>query len=141
MNNTAAKRRDLLFFLLLVVMIHVALRKKQLPEAHPTLFAPANRADTAYVDFHEPDPLLLERFEVLQNKIAIALKSPHIASDSKEDLLRTQKRLHHIITSYRNTHPALALLGPIASTGIVLKEQSLEKDIAKLESLLANLHS
>lgn len=141
MKNTTAKRRDFIFFLLMIVMIKVALDKKQLPQADSSLFAPANNSTVDNSPFHEPDHKLMERLTSLRNQTQKALQAPDLEPHKEKALLNTQKRLSYLLDSYTHSSPALALLGPIASTGIVLKEQSIEKELNEIEARLADLRS
>ncbi len=141
MKNTTAKRRDFLFLLLMIVMIKVALSKKQLPQAYPSLFAPANKSDAGHLSFHEPDHKLMDRLTFLRDQAQKALQAPDLEPRKKEGLLGTQKRLSELLDTATYSSPALALLGPIASTGIVLKEQSIEKELNEIEDRLADLRS
>jgi hypothetical protein len=134
MKNATAKRRDFIFFLLLVIMVRVALSKKQLPQANPSLFAPANMADTGSSSFHEPDQKLMKRLAHLNDTVGIALITSDLTPEKRASLLATQKRLSYLLHKYEYTSPAFVLLGPIASTGIVLQEQSLEKELVEIES-------
>lgn len=136
MSNATAKRRDFVFFLLLVIMIKVALSKKELPQAHPAIFAPANKADMGASTFHEPDRELMDRLSRLSDQVETALLTPDITPEKKETLEATHERLTYLLHKYEYTSPAFVLLGPIASTGMVLQEQSLEKELNKIEGQL-----
>ena len=96
MNNATAKRRDLLFFILLIVMIQVALSKKELPKNHPALFAPANKAENAST-FHELDQELMDRLASLRSRVKSALSAHNITQKQKEKLTATYERLAYLL--------------------------------------------
>lgn len=179
MMKLTATRRDLIFLILLIVMIKVALNKKQAPHMHPVIYAPANHpyndfdssqqkeedlpdrdadisdlertqeeeaeeladeqasgdmsialADTEEKNvIHQPDKHIMYHLNTLFDQLNDILTFVDPTSQEVAQLKGVRQRLLHLKRSYQHTSPAIVLLGPIGSAGIVFKEQKLEKEL------------
>ena len=181
MMKLTATRRDLIFLILLIVMIKVALNKKQVPQTHPIIYAPANHiydhddfdsyqqekalpnrdahisdlertqeeeaeemadeqasgdmsialaTDTEEKNvIHQPDKHIMHHLNTLFDQLDDVLTFVDAASQEVAQLKGVKQRLLHLKRTYQHTSPAIVLLGPIGSAGIVFKEQKLEKEL------------
>jgi len=136
--------RDLLFAILLLALIHHVVKDDNYTkvEVQPSV---SQQAFTA----HEVDPEIVARIDRLEEKLVLIhqelerLKSESVTAQlpqKTEELENSIKEIGDIQESvdaikgeYQATSPALAFLGPIGSTSIVLKEKQLEKKL--LESI------
>ena len=145
--KTTTKYRDLLLFIALLCMVKVAWN---LPSKHslaqPMLTAtssdqevPAEHTVTKEFSIHEADPDVLSQIEDLQKQIDQAIELVETSSTQAALLQSMKQRLTQFKREYKYTSPAVALLGPIGYTGIVVKEQRIEKGILKITNALNSI--
>ncbi len=141
--NISSKQRDILFFVVLIFMVRVAWKSYHASARNHTPVVSAfkeepreQHAKTKAFSIHEADPNVLARIKALQKQIdqTIALVQP--ATVKAAELQSMKQRLFQLHRTYKHTSPAVALLGPIGYTGIVLKEQRAENDILEISNKL-----
>ena len=81
---------------------------------------------------HEQDENLVDSIMLIQKHVAILLdKIPH-ATEQEAQLQSISQRLTQLKKECQITSPAIALLGPIGTTGIVIKENEIEKNLLQI---------
>lgn len=92
---------------------------------------------------HEVDQNILKQIECAQGQIKQALDVAQPTSLDSAQLRSLQQKLVHLRKQYQSTSPAVALLGPLGTAAIVLKEADLEKEllhtVKKVSSIIHNL--
>ena len=88
---------------------------------------------------HEVDQNVLTQIKELQTQVDRAIQLIEPSSTEAAQLESMKQRLIQFKREYKHTSPALALLGPIGYTGIVIKEQRIEKGILKITNALNNI--
>ncbi len=147
--KTATKYRDLLLFTALLLMVKAAwnlpsrrsLEQPILTSSTSTNEEPAEEATKKPFSVHEVDQDVLDQIKDLQTHIdqTIALVEPSSIQAAQLESMR--QRLIQFKREYKHTSPAVALLGPIGYTGIVVKERRIERGILKIvNSLNSILH-
>ncbi|TET33778.1 hypothetical protein E3J61_03700 [Candidatus Dependentiae bacterium] len=91
---------------------------------------------------HEVDQDVLALIKDLQTQIDQAIELVQPSTTQAAQLASMKQRLVQFKREYKHTSPAVALLGPIGYTGIVVKEHRIEKGILKITNTLNSiLHS
>lgn len=92
---------------------------------------------------HEPDKHIMYHLNTLLEQIDDALIFVNPTNQEAAQIKGIRQRLVHLKHTYQHTSPAIVLLGPIGSTGIVFKEQELENELLRtahrLETMLYQL--
>ena len=78
---------------------------------------------------HEVDESVIKQIELAQSQINTALTHINPTSLDATQLRSLQQRLVYLRVQYQHTSPAVALLGPLGTAAIVLKEGALEKEL------------
>lgn len=88
---------------------------------------------------HQPNEDALNQVEIAQKQIALLI--PFIKPTTKQSaqLQSMRQRLIQLKKELKNTSPAIALLGPIGTTGIVLKENEIEKNLLKIVNMIRTI--
>ncbi len=152
MIKLTAMRRDFIFLVLLVVMVRVAFQHQKDTSEAPILYAAANHhpdpfqhaeKDTTYSRdiylslgdnepfFHPPDKHVMYQIDSLFDQLTHLITSLQNPSQEMVELKGMRERILYLKRKYQHTSPAILLLGPIGSTGVVLQEQELEKELLK----------
>lgn len=147
----SSRQRDLIFFAALLLMVKAAWNLSiKKPKDSSTTATPTTTVGNSLsqpsqphtkqtkgsqddpFSVHEVDQHVLEQIDYIQKQVDLTL--PLISSSTLEcaQLQSMKQRLMQLKRSYQHTSPAVALLGPIGYTGIVLKEQKAERDILKM---------
>lgn len=100
------------------------------PEQQPT--------DASFV-VHEANSNIIEHIETAQHQINQLLALVKPATKQAAQLKSMQQRLTQLKKEYKNTSPAIALLGPIGTAGIVLKENALEKNLLRMVNMTRSI--
>lgn len=132
--------RDAIFLLLLIAGVHIILERnskiyiQQLKNAYST---------------HEIDPHFLTQIELLHHQLQTVVtfldkvNNKELNEKFGQKLIAMKDNAAEIFKKYGRRRPAVALLGPIGTLGIVMTEQELEKKVLELahdtEKLLHNL--
>ena len=88
---------------------------------------------------HEADQDVLALIKDLQTQIDQAIELVQPSTTQAAQLESMRQRLIQFEREYKYTSPAVALLGPIGYTGIVIKEQRIEKGILKITNTLNSI--
>jgi hypothetical protein len=99
----------------------VSLQEETSVESSPGQFA-----------IHEVDQDIVQQIETAQAHINQLLKIVRQTSKQAAQLHSMQQRLAQLKKEYQRTCPAIALLGPIGTAGIVLKETTIEKNLLRM---------
>ncbi len=78
---------------------------------------------------HQPDEHIMYHLNTLFDQLNNILTFVDSTSEKVTQLKGVKQRLLHLKHTYQHTSPAIVLLGPIGSVGIVFKEQKLEKEL------------
>jgi hypothetical protein len=142
--KSSTNYRDLILFAALLFMVKMAwnlpnrrsLEQQMLTASTSTDTKPVE--DTAQKQFsvHEVDQNVLTQIKELQTQVDQAIQLIEPSSTEAAQLESMKQRLVQFKREYKHTSPALALLGPIGYTGIVIKEQRIEKGILKITNAL-----
>lgn len=157
MNNQGIKR-DVLLVLALVILGKMALRYKDKEPVIPTLVQNSvtksidlpvdNQSESCVTQasfeqpgqpeaepiqvafaFHEIDQNILKQMDITLEHINQALTCVPPASYHTMQLDSFKHRVTQMRKSYQHTSPGVALLGPFASTGLVIKEQKIKNEL------------
>lgn len=126
--------RDIIFLTMLVILVFIII------DRNGDIYI---RQIKNLYDVHEVDPIFLEqakesRAQVM--KLRRSLEASHkLTEDLEKELFYIQGNVDDIATKYEKNSPALVLLGPIGTTGIVLKEQELEKKLLKMVNKIGSV--
>ena len=91
---------------------------------------------------HEPDQDTLKYIETAHAHIEHIISLIKPTAKESAQLLSMRQRLVQLKKEYKSTSPAIALLGPIGTMGVVFKENELEKNLLRLvNSIRAILQS
>ena len=88
---------------------------------------------------HEVDQNVLKQIDCTRNQIEKALELTQPASLDAAQLHSLQQKLSQLRVQYTRTSPAVAMLGPLGTAAIVLKEQELENALLAIVHKLATL--
>lgn len=128
-NNKVLK--DLLCLLLLISFIKYAFDLQKYKQCNNVNSNANKKIEDRYL-IHELDAQFLKSIETTENHVQTLINF-FTVQDSDSHYQTTLKKLKNIIThinsKYKKNSPALALLGPIGTTSIVLKERELEKEL------------
>ncbi len=80
-------------------------------------------------EVHEVDSHVIKQIECAQNQIDTALEYIKPTSLDAAQLRSLQHKLAQLRQKYSHTSPAVALLGPLGTAAIVLKEEQLENEL------------
>ena len=166
MIKLSDKKRDILFFGLLIALINIAINQPKKTFEHPVLYAPAEQTrsiasvpetddsaiqeETMVFDSnadnsikatlsqttHAIDQEMLNHIELAQSHIDQLNGFIKPATKKNTQLKSIAQRLVQLKRAYRHTSPAIALLGPIGTAGIILKETELEKNFLKIVNVM-----
>lgn len=165
MINIGGIKRDLLLLGSLALMVKVAMDRQKTEVIAPVLYAPAKQSaalkaiaipsaeaaapvatnmapeattpstpSAAFV-VHEANANIMEQIEVAQTHINKLLTIVPPTTKQAAQLKSMQQRIVQLKKEYKNTSPAIALLGPIGTAGIVLKENELEKNLLRMVNM------
>ncbi len=163
MMNIGGIKRDLLLLGSLTLMIKVAMNRQQPEVIAPVLYAPAQQssvlrsvttlpeqasqavatkmaptvkgATPLSFEVHETNPDIMKQIETAQTQINQLLMLVKPATKQAAQLKSMQQRLTQLKKEYKSTSPAIALLGPIGTAGIVLKENELERNLLRMVNM------
>ena len=85
---------------------------------------------------HEADQNVISQMKDLQKQIDHAIELVQPSTTQAARLQSMNQRLAQFRREYKYTSPAVALLGPIGYTGVVIKEQRIEKGVLKIINAL-----
>lgn len=169
MVNAGSVKRDLLLLGSLILMVKVAMDRQKTEVIAPVLYAPAKQSvalkkapitrtivvpqpEAPMVEAHEestptPEPFVVHeanadivaQIETAQAQINQLLTIVKPTTKHAAQLKSMQQRLAQLKKEYKNTSPAIALLGPIGTAGIVLKENELEKSLLRMVNLTRSI--
>lgn len=132
--------RDLLFAFMLLALIHHVTRE----ESYTAVEVKQRTIIQQPFVAHEVDPETIARIDRLEEQLALMQQQlERLKNESKdnkdlpakqledfvEEIGEIQEKVVTIKGEYQTTSPALAFLGPLGSTSIVLKEKQLEKKL------------
>ena len=145
--KTTKNYRDMILLAALLFMVKAAWKlpsRRSLEQ--PILTAPVGTNEepteqTTVKSFsvHEVDQNILAQIKDLQTQIDQAIKLIESSSTQAAQLQSMKQRLAQFRREYKHTSPAVALLGPIGYTGIVVKEHRIEKGILKITNTLNSI--
>ena len=143
--KSSSKYRDLFLLTGLLFMVKAAWNlpsKRSLTQ--PVLTESVTTNETAAeqekpFSVHEPDQNILDSMKDLQKQIDQAFKHVEPSSTQAAHLQSMKQRLAQFQREYKYTSPAVALLGPIGYTGVVVKEQRIEKGVLKIINTLNSI--
>ncbi len=108
----------------------------------------AQQADDMVLNFddeqdlvHPPEKHIMEQLNDLLAQVDTNIQTFDQRKPEAANLKGIRHRLLYLRRKYQHTSPAIVLLGPIGTTGIVLQEQQLEKELAKIETSLQKILS
>lgn len=104
-----------------------------------TFQEPAAQAEGKSFSIYEVDQNVLTLIKDLQTQIDQAIELVQPSTTQAAQLESMKQRLAQFRREYKYTSPAVALLGPIGYTGIVVKEQRIEKGILKITNTLNSI--
>jgi hypothetical protein len=90
-------------------------------------------------EVHEANADIVQQIETAQTQINQLLALVKPTTKHAAQLKSMQQRLTQLKKEYKNTSPAIALLGPIGTAGIVLKENELEKSLLRMVNLTRSI--
>lgn len=124
--------RDIIFALALALLVHLAFEnelQKHVQSPLTTLHRAAPSSSEHEYIVHTPDQTILDRIHALQENIKLELQNhPH-----HRDFIALSKQVEKLAHDYTHTSGATALLGPIGTAGVVLKERKLEEALTHFE--------
>ena len=145
--KTTKNYRDMILLATLLFMVKAAWNlpsKRSLEQ--PILTAPINtneepaeQAENKSFSVHEVDQDVLALIKDLQTQIDQAIELVQPSTTQATQLESMKQRLAQFRREYKYTSPAVALLGPIGYTGIVVKEHRIEKGILKITNTLNSI--
>ena len=145
--KTTKNYRDMILLAALLFMVKAAWKlpsRRSLEQ--PILTAPvgtneepAVQAKRKSFSVHEVDQNILAQIKDLQTQIDQAIELIEPSTTPAAQLESMKQRLAQFRREYKHTSPAVALLGPIGYTGIVVKEQRIEKGILKITNTLNSI--
>ena len=145
--KTTKNYRDMILLATLLFMVRAAWNlpsKRSLEQ--PILTAPINtneesaeQAEDKSFSVHEVDQDVLALIKDLQTQIDQAIELVQPSTTQAAQLESMKQRLVQFKREYKHTSPAVALLGPIGYTGIVVKEHRIEKGILKITNTLNSI--
>jgi len=145
--KTTKNYRDMILLATLLFMVKAAWNlpsKRSLEQ--PILTAPINtneesaeQAEDKSFSVHEVDQDVLALIKDLQTQIDQAIELVQPSTTQAAQLESMKQRLVQFKREYKHTSPAVALLGPIGYTGIVVKEHRIEKGILKITNTLNSI--
>jgi cell division protein FtsB len=113
--------RDFIFLTLLFLLIYFARKNKKKKIKKPI-------AQNSFV-FHEIDTAFIDTIKKIEHYTKIAYNKDFFSKAYADEIIM---QLQQIKKKYTTTSPATALLGPIGTTAIVLKEQRLKTQVLKI---------
>ena len=116
----------------------IALLDEENPDEKERIDEPENLADEL-LSFHEADQHILKQIDLAKEQINEALAFFSYPKIEIAQLHSLKQQLVHLKRQYQYTSPAIALLGPIGSAGVVLKEQKLEKLVLKTVNAIGQI--
>ncbi len=90
-------------------------------------------------EVHQVSADIVEQIDTAQTHINQLLLLVKPATKQAAQLKSMQQRLMQLKKEYKNTSPAIALLGPIGTAGIILKENELEKSLLRMVNLTRSI--
>lgn len=168
MENQSSAKRDFLFLVALIIMVKVAMDRKMGPNNRPVLYGPAeqirsmplemvendtddqtlnesdelaqneSKEDSVFVA-HEPDQNIFEYIKEAQTQIQALKKITPATSKQSAQLESIAHRLVQLKNQYAKTSPGIALLGPIGTAGIIVKENELDKNLLKMVRMIRSI--
>lgn len=115
-HTISSRIRDILIFILLVLLVRFALQRN------------AKEGDKPFV-IHEIDPQMATYLTQALQQFEHYLKLPMLSDDDVLETTAALERIENIEKKYMHTSPAIALLGPLGTTSVVLKERNLENQL------------
>jgi hypothetical protein len=88
---------------------------------------------------HELDIDFIDQIYTAQRQLHVLEQHPVYAHEYADDLAEIKRQLTTIEEKYKKNSPGLALLGPIGSAAIVVKEKGLEQKLLKTVNDLSNI--
>ncbi len=131
-NNWA---RDALFFITLILLSR-SIANRTIIEGNRV----AKVLENSIV--HEVDIAVLEQAQQLTHQIEAitkALKKTDPTAELEEKLQQLLVELDQLSAQYKKNSPALALLGPIGTAAIVIKEQGLERKLLETIDVVGSI--
>ncbi len=95
-------------------------------------------AETPF-EVHEANIDIITQIETAQTQINQLLAIVKPTTKQAAQLKSMQQRLTQLKREYKNTSPAIALLGPIGTAGIVIKENELEKSLLRMVNVTRSI--
>jgi len=149
--KSSTKNRDLILLAALLFMLKAAWNLPSKRSIEQAAFAesvstevpvpPIEHTASKPFSVHEVDQDVLTQLKDLHQQIEQTMKLIEPSSTQAAQLESMRQRLIQFKREYKHTSPAVALLGPIGYTGIVVKERRIEKGILKIvNSLNSILH-
>jgi hypothetical protein len=127
--------RDIFCLLLLIGLSRYAVQR--IYQDHTQAYRAQVSAEPFTV--HELNQAFLIQLEAAKAQVQQAAQKVSINTQRAAEVQAIAQELETIYHKYTNNSPALALLGPIGTTAIVLKEYELEKRLRKALSKLGSL--
>ena len=145
--KTTKNYRDMILLATLLFMVKAAwnlpskrsLEQPILTASVSTQEEPAEQMAKKSFSVHEVDQNVLALIKDLQTQIDQAIELVQPSTTQAAQLASMKQRLVQFRREYKHTSPAVALLGPIGYTGIVVKEQRIEKGILKITNTLNSI--
>lgn len=145
--KTTKNYRDMILLAALLFMVRAAwnlpsrrsLEQPILTAPVSTNEEPAAQAENKSFSVHEVDQDVLALIKDLQTQIDQAIELVPPSTTQAAQLESMRQRLMQFEREYKYTSPAVALLGPIGYTGIVIKEHRIEKGILKITNTLNSI--
>lgn len=137
LEQTPSALRDALMLLLLVLLAHHAIKR-----ACKIVYRNSSQTIAQQSSFtvHEVDPHIKAQLQLIEHQLETARHLPLSAAQEQERAGITA-RFAELKKRYLHTSPATALLGPLGTTAVVLKERDLNRKIVKeLQDFSALLH-
>lgn len=88
---------------------------------------------------HKPDEHLMYQLNALSDQTEDMLQLVDVVSQEAAQLKGVHYYLSNLKRKYQHTSPAIALLGPIGTAGIVAKERDLEKELFRVAQRLSSI--
>ncbi len=88
---------------------------------------------------HQPDEHLMYQLNALSDQLSTMLAFINPVAQEAAQLKSIRLYLSKLKRKYQHTSPAIALLGPIGTIGIVAKELELEKELFKVAQRLVSI--
>ncbi len=81
---------------------------------------------------HEPDERIVKKLYELIEQAELLIEKLESAHEKYAYVQEMHERLLNLQAKYEHTSPAIALLGPLGATGLVIQEQAIEKELADI---------